>query len=209
MSVRQRPVATGRAVAGGFLVAASAVGLFVSYTAATARQVPSYVVAARDISVGERLAGDHLDTVPIDLPPAQRARAFTAPAVLVGAVAVGPVAEGDLVQATAVAERPAHGGRAELSFPIAAARALGGRLDTGERVDVIATYGSGEQASVRTVAFDAVVVRTETGEGGIAGGAPGSMTVVLALLPDDLEAVAHAAVAADVSLARTTGLTAP
>src|SRR5438132_1082243 len=52
---RRRALPSGRAVAGGLLVALALIGIYAAYTGATAPPRRSYVVAAHDIAVGSRL----------------------------------------------------------------------------------------------------------------------------------------------------------
>ena len=54
---RRRALPGGRAVAGGFLVALAAVGIFAAYTDATADTRQAYVVARRPLALGQRLSG--------------------------------------------------------------------------------------------------------------------------------------------------------
>ena len=64
----------------------------------------------------------------------------------------------------------------ELSLTLDADRALGGGLRSGEVVDVVATYGSGGNASTRLAASGAVVVNV-TGSDDRAIGPAGTVTV--------------------------------
>lgn len=105
---RARSLPGGRAVVGGFLVAASAVGVFAAYTAASSGPDTSYVVVDVDVPAGERLAGDQLSLVPLELPDAQRQVAFTDVDLLDGATALSSMTAGQLVQTGDVA-KPAGG----------------------------------------------------------------------------------------------------
>ena len=201
---RRRGLPTGRAVVGGFLVAASAAGVFAAYQGSTAAPAASYVVARRPVTVGGRLTGGELALVPLDLPADQRRRAFTDPEVLAGAVALGPIAAGELVQAAGVARPAGDPGTAQISFAVDAANALGGDLKPGERVDVIVTYGSGEAALVSTIARGALLVRIERGNDGL--GSSEAVTVVVAVAPAALQEIAKGAAAGRLTVARTTGV---
>jgi hypothetical protein len=195
----------GRAVVGGFLVAASAVGTFAAYTAAATGPSASYAVATRDVRTGERLRASDVALVALDLPPDQHRLAFTDVGVLDGATALAPLAADQLVQTSDVA-RPAGGpDRAQISLALDPGNALGGDpalLGEGERVSVIVTYTQGGAPETATVSTDAEVVRVL---GGDQAGASG-LTVVLAVPPGDLEPIAQASAAGVVTIARTTGL---
>lgn len=201
---RRRPLPGGRAVVGGLLVAAAAVGVFAAYADATAGPRDRYVVAARDLAPGARLTGADLALRPIDLPAPLSGRAFRDEGSLVGAMVVGPVAAGELVQAGAVVRPEGGAGTREVSFAVPRARALGGRLAGGERVDVVATYGTGAEAVTVSVVRGALVVGVDAGRGPL--GEQGDVVLTLAVdRAVDAMAVAHAARAGEVAVVRATG----
>lgn len=197
----------GRAVVGGFLVAASAVGVFAAYTTASSSPDGSYAAVSVDVQAGDRLSRGELVLVPLELPEQQRRLAFPALALLDGAVALAPLAAGQLVQTSDVAKPAGAPDRAQISLSLDPGNALGGDpalLGEGERVAVIATYTQAGSPQTATVSDDAVVVRVIDGRDRVGGGA--GITVVLAVPPGDLEPLAQASAAAVVSIARVTGL---
>src|SRR5215468_2980878 len=103
----RRPLPGGRAVAGGFLVAAAAVGLFASYLQATARPANRYVVARRAVAIGHTIASTDLALGSMDLPAAVAAHAFRNPSDIAGRVALAPIAAGQLMEDTGLAGRGA------------------------------------------------------------------------------------------------------
>lgn len=201
---RRRSLPGGRAVVGGFLVTASAVGVFAAYTAADSGPSASYAVVRGDVAAGDRLASQDLALVPLELPVAQRQLVFTEVEGLIGATALGPLAAGQLVQASDVANPAGGPDRAQISLPVDPGRALNGELRPGESVDVIVTYTEGGAPSTSTVSTGAAVVRVVGGDESV--GSSRAVTVVLAVPPSDLEPLAQAAAAGEVALARTTGL---
>jgi Flp pilus assembly protein CpaB len=204
---RRRRLPGGRAVVGGLLVASSAVGVFAAQSSSGSGPTDAYVVLTRDVAPGQVLVDGDLALVGIDLPAAQRATSFTDPGVLVGTVVVGGMKQGQLVQSSDVAEVVSAGERAQLSVPVSGASAMNGDrryLRPGEHVAVIVTYDRGGEVRTETVSSDALVVDVLVPERGL--GAGGDLTVVLAVRPDELEAVAGAAAVGRVTLARTTGL---
>ncbi len=204
---RARSLPGGRAVVGGFLVAASAVGVFAAYTAASSGPDTSYVVVDVDVPAGERITADQLSLVPLELPDAQREVAFTDLELLDGATALSSMTAGQLVQTGDVAKPAGGPRRAQISLAVDPGNALGGDpslLGDGDRVAVIATYTAGGTATTSTVSRDAMVVRVLGGDDRVGGA--GGLTVVLAVPPEDLEPIARASAAGVVSLARTTGL---
>ena len=192
-------------MAGGFLVALAAVGMFAGYTAATDDGRLPYLVATRDLALGHRISRSDLGPLPMDLPEALRSRSYRDPDGLVGAVVIGPVAEGELIQASDVLAGGGSGDRdRRISFPIESARAVDGRLRPGEYVDVVATYGSGAEAYTVVVVEGARVADRRASRESLAGG--GEEVVTLAMSSEDeTVGVAHAVNAGVVTLVRAGG----
>jgi len=204
---RRRSLPGSRAVVGGLLVAASAVGLFSAYSSTHDRPATAYVTVAHDIVAGDILTDADLAVAAIDLPAAQRSVSFTDRRRLVGTVALARMRAGQLVQSADVADVRGAGRDAEISVPVEPANAMNGDrafLRGGEHVDVIATFTQGGTPVTRTVARDVVVIEVLVADRSL--GTSGQLTVVLGVPPRDLEPIAGAAAAAKITLARTTGL---
>ena len=200
---RRRGLPGSRAVVGGLLVAASAVGLFAAASTSAGGPQRSYVVARHELAAGTRLQASDLELAPMDLAPASRARAFESPQPLVGATLVAPLGPGELVQSSAVVARKGDAASRELSFTLERGR-LGPGVKQGERADLLATYGTGTDASTIVVVRQALLVaieraRTSTGESG-----PATVTVAVDD-PADALALAHALQLGKVTLVRATG----
>jgi Flp pilus assembly protein CpaB len=192
-------------VVGGFLIALSALGIYVAWSVAAGSPTTSYVVARHDVAVGTRLTAADLTTAPMELPPSlARTGAFARSTALVGATTVGPIRAGELVQAGDVVRTSSQPDALELAFAVEPARAVGGSLRPGERVDVLATFGSGATAYTVTVVRQAQVL--DVGADGSGLGAGRSLVVRLAVATsDEALALAHAVNAGDVTLVRATG----
>jgi Flp pilus assembly protein CpaB len=193
-------------VVGGFLVAVSALGIFVAYEQATKGPTTTYVVARHDVPVGSRLTADDLTTLPMELPDVvARHGAFTTEGALVGATTVGPIRAGELVQAGDVVKKAAGApSDVEVSFEIDRARALAGTLRSGERVDVLATFGSGSETYTVAVVRQALVLEASGGTGALTSDDALVITVAVPTSGDAL-ALSHAVNAGEVTLVRTTG----
>ena len=200
---RRRRLPDSRAVLGALLVAASVVGIYAAYTGP---QGPSatYVVAARAIRAGDPLAPGDLTRTQVDLPPALRARAFTDPSRLVGATALGPIEAGELIQSGQVIRKRGGSGTAELSFPIEASR-IGSALRAGDRVDVVATYGTGIDAYSLVIGRHLQVLSVTRARGTLGGESSAVVLTVALSGRDDSLGLAHATRAAELSVVRTTG----
>lgn len=200
---RRRGLPGGRAVVGGLLVAASAVGLFAATSTSGRGPAHSFVVASHDLAAGTRLQASDLQLAPMDLAPGARAHAFDSTQPLVGATLVAPLEPGELVQSSAVVARKADSASRELSFTLERGR-VGAGIKQGERVDLFATYGTGNDASTIVVVRQALLVSVERPR--TASGDNGPTTVTVAVDdPNDALALAHALQLGKVTLVRATG----
>jgi hypothetical protein len=190
-------------VAGGLLVAAAAVGLFAAYQGMHGGPSHSYVVAARPVAAGTKVEAGDLAMEAIDLPPRVQARAFDDPAVLVGATAVTSLEAGELVQPSAVVAKAGDRPGREVSFPVERGH-LSATLEEGERVDLLATFGGGNDAYTAVVLQNAQVVSIERAKVGL--GDNGAAVVGVSIDDDgDEVAVAHAIQEGKLTVVRATG----
>ncbi len=202
---RRRALPGGRAVVGALLMTVAGVGVFAGYTDATADKRVPYVVARSDLTIGQRISRSSLAHVPMDLPDVVRTRSFRNPADLTGAVVVGPVTRGELIQSSDVLTRGAGPVGRDISFSIESARAVDGQLQRCEMVDILVTYGSGNDAYTVAVARGVRVVNRRQPRGGLGDGRDEVITVSVPGSADVM-AVAHAVTAGAVTLVRTAGV---
>lgn len=188
---------------GGLLVAVAAVGIFAAVSGAGKGPSTRYVVAARDLRIGQILSTADLRTVAIDLPAAQAARAFRDVGALEGTVVVAPVSQGSLVQSSSVGN-PSADGVPTVAIALPSADALSGSLREGDRVDAYVSYGSDTDSSTRVVAANAEVVAVSSGGDTVSGS--GQVQVTLAV-PDNRARLRliNGAHAGKVTLALVTG----
>lgn len=207
---RRRPRPNGRAVLGGLLVTAAAVGVVAGSRADDGAGGEPVVVLRQAVDAGETVEPGHVVVERATLPPSARSQAFGAVDEVVGRVAIAPLVAGDVLRRSALDAADAPRGdaerrRPELSFAVERDHALNGDLRRGEAVDVVATYGAGGSAMTSVVAAGAVVRSLEEG-GSDALGSSGALVVTLALTdPREVLAVAHAADAATVRLVQSPG----
>lgn len=204
---RRRPLPGGRAVVGGLLVAASGVGLFAATNRSDSGPTQSYLVAAHPLAAGARLSTSDLSRQPLDLPPGLRARAFDNPAVLDGATLLAPLAAGELVQASGVVAKGTDSDTRELTLTVDRGR-VAGALAGGERVDLLATFGTGDEAYTLVVSRGALVVAVDRGRGGLGDSSPTILTVGIED-PTEAMAIAHASQVAKITPLRSTGVATP
>ncbi|MBO0714645.1 MAG: hypothetical protein J2P59_07800 [Acidimicrobiales bacterium] len=207
---RRRHLPGGRAVVGGFLVAMAAIGTFAAYLRATTDQSQRYVVALQALRVGQRLEPSDLGTEPMRLPGSVRkGLAFRDPGALIGAVVVGPVRAGELIEAGDVSFGT-HGPRdRQLSFSVPLSHAVDGTLRPGDRVDVLATYGTGTDSSTRLVAASAEVVSATQPSSVTSSGEPAVVVTLSVPSAPETVALTEAANAAEVTLVLSTGVPPP
>jgi hypothetical protein len=212
---RARSLPGGRAVVGALLVAAAAVGVFAAYLNATAEPATRYLVARATVEPGTRLTtidvvSELFESRPIDLDAdlARRAVRLEDAGSLVGRLVLAPLEPGELLARSGLV---ADGGVADahkLSFAIDRSDALAGDLRVGERLDVLATYGSGDDAYTTYVVRGVPLVALAGdpgGSGGLGGGGGGPLTLTVAVTaPEDVQALAHAVATADVVVTRST-----
>lgn len=183
---------SSRALLGAFLVTVAVVGLFVSFRRSQDDPTSPYVVVATTVPAGQVITEDDLAIRRLDLGELAD-RTFTAEAEAVGAVAVQTLLPGQLLQHGTVlhpapGQDPAAPATFEVSFSIDRARALGGRLQPGELVDVVATLDvdaspPGRQRCTTVVAAGARVVGAGAVDDEILTGG-GAYTVTVAV-PED------------------------
>jgi Flp pilus assembly protein CpaB len=136
---KHRPV-NARAIIGGILVATAALGAYVT-AAGSGDHRTLVVVAGRDIPVGTKLEPSDLKLERMQLTPQGQSRTSNSVSHLVGQITLGPIGQNELVQKSLL--EPVTGTepalQPQISVAMPAARALGGNLRPGDRVDVINT----------------------------------------------------------------------
>ena len=184
-------------------MAAAVVGLFWASTHAGAGPKQSYVVARHAIAPGTRLSAGELVRLPLDLPPSLAGRAFHDPNTLAGATVIAPVAPGELIQASAVVAKTSGPSSREITFAVPRAT-LSASLEEGERIDVVATYGSGSDAFSTVVLRQAQVVGIDRGASRVGDQGDAAITVAVDDATDAV-ALAHAVQLAKLTVVRATG----
>ena len=209
----ERPTATspgsslpsGRAAVGALLVAIAALLTFAAYLRASGPARGRFLVLTHDLAAGDSVAAADVRTARVDIPK-DIAQQLVDPATsLDGVVTLSPLRAGQFLQAGDLIRKPAGASSREISLAVDSAMAAGGRLVPGDRVDLLATFGSGSDASTKVVLSDAPVVRVDRGESSITS-TRGSMTITLAFDDPSIEPeLAQALAIAKVQLIRSTG----
>ncbi len=206
-----RSLPGGRAVVGALLVAAAAVVTFAAYLEATAAPSVTYVVARESVEVGTRLAsmdevGERFGTVALDVSGvvAERLIPSDERSTLIGQAVVSPLQAGDLLTRTQLLDDGGLEDGHSLSFALPRPAAVAGELRPGERIDVLATYGSGAEAYTSYVVRGVPLVRVAASDGGALGSSADLTLTIVVPGPTEVQAVGHAVHSADVFIARST-----
>lgn len=187
---RWLPRVDTRLVVGLALVALSVLG-GLRLSAAAEHTVAVYAVA-RDLPAGHVLNGGDLRRTPVHAAPDVLARLVRADAGPPrGRVLRLPLAAGALLSSGDFGTRAVPG--REITIPVTPDHALGGALRTGDRVDVLGSFGKGtDAAKTLTVAEDAQVVEVVRADG-LFGQREGALSALtLAVAPDDAVFLAFA-----------------
>ncbi len=195
-------VSTGHVV----MVLAGALGVLLTLTVLrSADHTRPVLVASHDLAPGTVItdAGVHVARVHADASVLATLFATDQLQSLRGRVVTTIVHADELVARSSVSSIDAHASTRQMSFPIARSRAVGGKLSTGDRVDVLAVdHDSGHAGYVIT---DAEVVAVEGRSGGALSGASDDVTITLVVDPATAPQLASAVDAGTVMLVRSTG----
>jgi Flp pilus assembly protein CpaB len=193
-----------RLVVGLLLVALSVLGGL--RLAASADRTVAVYAAARDLPADHVLTPGDLATTRVHASAGVLGR-LVRPDAATGAnrkVLRFPLREGDLVAASALGPAPGHG--REITVPIGPDHALGGALEPGDRVDVLASFDKGtETAKTLTVAAHAQVTAV-VHSAGLFGQREGELSALTVSVPaDDVVLVAFAIRNGEIDIVRADG----
>jgi len=202
----RRSLPSSRAVVGALLITVAAVGAFAIAQRGQAQPSTRYVVITAAVAPGARIDASAVATRAMDLDAGVAAHAFRDARQVVGAVALAPMSPGQLVQAPDIALADKVEGQVlvghELTFPVERDR-VPQNLHRGERVAVLATYGTGSDARTATTAQQAIVLSFDTDSDNIGTQRTARLTLLLSDPSTVIETV-HASQAADITIVRTT-----
>jgi hypothetical protein len=203
--IRRRAVPSSRALVGAVLITLAIAGAFTLAQWGGHGPTTSFVVVTKAVAPGDRIDAAAVELVAMDLDDRVRGQAFTAIARVAGATALAPLSPGQLVQAAEISSPTVINGQAvtghEITFPVSRDR-VPPNLRRGERVAILATYGTGNDARTTTTAQQAIVIAFDTSDSVAA-----ARTVRLTVLLSDATTVietAHASQVADLTIVRTT-----
>ncbi len=188
---RRRALPTGRAVAGGFLIAAAAVIVFASWSAATRPAGRQLVVARTVLAAGAHLQAGDLTTSRMQVPSGVGAASFATPGDLQGRMLAARLAPGQLVESSDLVPAGTTPRRRPVTVAVAASDLAD--LQVGGLVDVLVTNGTDASATTQVVVTDATLLQASSGSSSLIGGTAGAQATLGVSGLDQVEAVVHAA----------------
>lgn len=195
-----------RALVGGFLVAAAAVGLFATMASADSRPTTRVLALNRDLDAGAVVTRADLEELAVDVPDQAQAGLIVDPAMVVGSVLVHDVAAHSMLRIDDVVAVGTQEGFEEVSFSVPTSRALGRAFTPGERVDVLATFEDTTGACTDRIVRRALVADFRRGDDQL--GARDDVVFVLAVAdPETARLLTFAADTATLSVVGTTTAT--
>lgn len=193
----------GRAVLGGFLIAASAVGLFAAYQQANAAPITRFVVATEPLTPGQVIERSDLGLAPAELPPEMAGALTDDWQSLLGKETTVAVAENQLLSPASLIKAGSSAGAARrVSLELSRAGAIDGNVQGGAVVDILASTEGDQDATVVAERARVIAVSdSSTGDLGQLG-----TLIVTVEVPDQrsLSAVVGADASGTVTLAAPT-----
>lgn len=161
--------------------------------------------AAQDLRQDETL--DPAELVPAEVKlPADVAAAYAhASEDLQGAVLTRPVVAGELIPRAWLASGAAATAGRSMTIPVTPEHAVGGRLRPGDRVDVYATFDSGDVRARTALLVRAVEVLDVVETGGLVVGEEAVVGVTVAVTPSEATRLAFAIRTAELDVALVSG----
>lgn len=209
---RPRPVAPRRRKARErislghlFMIAAALLAFVLVVSVLQDRSKTTQVLVARtDIQPGSAITPDLVRQVPMPA-GSDLATAMAGLGDLAGGAAIAGqrIEAGDPVTLTAIAPRSDNNGLRAMSIPIERARAVGGELAPGDRVDVISVTGS--SATYVAVNLEVLKTQNQQGTGALGSSALTDYYVTVAVEGEMALAIALAQQTGEVSILRSTG----
>jgi Flp pilus assembly protein CpaB len=157
------------------------------------------------LTEGTRLSAGDLAPVEVRLPNDQLALYAGAERALEGAVLTRPVEQGELIPTEWVSEGAAGDSGRTLTVPVTPEHANGGRLQPGDRIDVLATFASGAAAACTLVLGQGLEVIDVVTAGGLVVEDEAAVGVTVAATPDVTSRLTLAIRTAEIDIARVTG----
>lgn len=157
--------------------------------------------AAQDLRQDETLDAGELVPAEVRLPDDVAAAYARATQDLAGGVLTRPVVAGELIPRAWVASGAAATAGRSMTVPVTPEHAVGGRLRPGDRVDVYATFDSGDARARTSVLVRGVEVLDVVETGGLVMGEESVVGLTVAVTPSEAARLAFAIRTAELDVA--------
>ncbi|HEX2295189.1 MAG TPA: Flp pilus assembly protein CpaB [Actinomycetota bacterium] len=161
--------------------------------------------AAHDLRRDEALDAGDLVPAEVKLPADVAAAYAGAGEDLEGAVLTRPLVAGELIPRAWLATGPAAVAGRSMTIPVTPEHAVGGRLRPGDRVDVYATFDSGDVRARTSLLVREVEVLDVVSTGGLVVGEEAVVGVTVAVTPSEATRLAFAIRTAELDVALVSG----
>lgn len=161
--------------------------------------------AAQDLRQDEAIGPEALVRAEVKLPSDVAAAYAAATEDLEGAVLTRPLVAGELVPRAWIAAGPSISAGRSMTIPVTPEHAVGGRLRAGDRVDVYATFDSGDAAARTSVLVRGVEVLDVVETGGLVVGEESVVGLTVAVTPPEAARLAFAIRTAELDFALVAG----
>jgi Flp pilus assembly protein CpaB len=173
---------------------------------ADARATVPVLVAARDLPSDHTLGAGDVVRAEVALPSELMSRYAPASRDLTGVSLTRPVAEGEMIALSWVSSSRDVGGGRAMTIPITAEHAVGGELRPGDRVDIFATFDSGDARARTVLVAEAAEIVRPVEAGGLVTGEASVIGVTVAVSPEQAAELAFAIRGADIDVVRVEGI---
>lgn|ERR671918_73961 len=160
--------------------------------------------AARDLAPHTTLGPADVELVNVGLSGDMLARYETG-ADPSGAVLTRPVRAGEMIPAGALSTTPSATAARSMTIPVTPEHANGGQLQSGDRVDVVATFNAGDERAKSVMLLSGAEVLDVVTAGGLVVNEQSAVGVTILISPEDGIRVAYAIRSAAIDLLKVTG----
>jgi Flp pilus assembly protein CpaB len=162
--------------------------------------------ATRDLGPNSTLASGDLRLADVHLSSDMLQRYAAASKDVMGSTLVRAVAAGEILPLSSLASDASAAQAKSMTLPVTPEHAVGGQLRPGDRVDIFASFDSGDVSARTTLVARSVAVIDIVNQGGF-GIADGSMVgITVAVAPSDAPRLAFASHNADFDVVRVNGV---
>lgn len=197
--------ATKRVLVGSVLIVGAIFGLSWSFSNQSGISTLLIVVPKKSIAPYQPITANDLTTLKMPTKSQFNSLFLTSPADLLGEQALVPLEPNEPITQSEVAPIIRHADR-ELTLEVPSARAVEGSISPGDRVDVLATYGTGPTANTITAGRSVLVLSVSELTSSFSSSSPKTISITLAVRSfEEMMAIAQGQVAATITLVRSTG----